>query len=644
MIHIAEVCGFCAGSAYAFTNTLKTIKDNPGKRIVLFKKLLHNQDALDFLMAHGAVQIDEKENFKPEDIIIIRAHGETKETLKYVDECGIKYIDCTCRKVQRIHTAIEEKYNAGYTIFIIGEKNDHPEVIGSHSRCNNEGYIITAAEDINAIPGLSGKKIFVAAQTTVAREKFDMLSETIKNKFAACDIEFMDSLCDLQERIQTASVKLAAQCGTMIVIGGKDSSNTKALYEKCRAECPHDTRCLETKKHFYDEIVNGKFDFSREIGITGGASTPAEVIKECQQLLMFRKFYEETRKKIREKVRLYDQMLLQNNNPFFQDAIEQFAAIGESEKAKFIRGCLLALGYRTAQEHNENYSLDLAAAYELFETSILVHDDVFDKAKHRRDVTTIHEKIAAKYPAGCKDDDELIQFNAQSIAVCTGDLGFYFANQMILNAYRDDKNLAPVLKCFNDIVIKTIKGELLDIVLPLEERLRIPHGKNIEDCVFEIDATKTAEYTTIGPFCLGLTLGGASREDLQKFTEMLRYLGIAFQIQDDYLNIYGKQEQGKPIGNDIAEYKMTLFYAEICKNEELKKQLLNHYGKENLTAEDLETVRNIFEKAGAREKINRIKTEYFEKCRGLLDVITFNREENKDILFGFIHYIELRSR
>jgi len=642
MIEIAGVCGFCAGAEYAFTNTLKAIKDN-GKRVVLFKELLHNEDALDFLMSRGAVQIDKKEDFKPEDIIIIRAHGETKETLKYLDDCGFTYIDCTCRKVKRIHAAIEEKHNAGYTIFIIGEKKEHPEVTGSHSRCNNQAYIITTTEDINSI-SVSNKKIFVVAQTTVGRDKFAALSEAIKSKFAACDVEFMDSLCDLQEKIQSASARLAAQCGTMIVIGSKDSSNTKALYEQCRAECPDDTRWVETKKHFYDKIINGTFDFSKGIGITGGASTPAKVIKECRQLLMFKKFYEETRKKIREKVRQYNQILLQNNNPFFQDAIEQFAAIGESEKAKFIRGCLLVLGYRMAQDQNEDYSLDLAAAYELFETSILVHDDVFDKANHRRDVTTVHEKIKEKYLAGHENKDELIRFNAQSIAVCAGDLGFYFVNQLILNAYKDDKNLVAVLKCYNDIVIKTIKGELLDIVLPLEEQLRIPHGRNLEDCVLEIDTTKTAEYTTIGPFCLGLTLGGAKQEELAKFIELFSCLGIAFQIQDDYLNIYGKHEQGKPVGNDISEYKMTLFYSEVCKHEELKNQLLKYYGKEQLSNEDLETVKIIFEKAGAREKINRIKTEYFEKCRSLSDGITFGNDENKDILFGFINYIELRSR
>jgi 4-hydroxy-3-methylbut-2-enyl diphosphate reductase len=643
LIEIAEVCGFCAGAKNAFDKALEAAKNSPpGKRVVLFKQLLHNQDVVDIMKSYGVLQINNKEDIKNEHIAIIRAHGETKDTLKYLDDHGFSYIDGTCAKVKRIHTAIEKKYNDGYKIFIIGENKTHPEVIGSHSWCGNEGSVITAEEDIESID-LSNEKIFVAAQTTLARDKFNRLSEKIKSKFTACHIEIMDSLCNLQEQIQNVSVALAKDCGTMIVIGDKNSANTRELYNKCKGVCS-DIRWIETEKKFYEEIVQGNFDFSMKIGITGGASAPVKIIEKCRQLLMFKQFYETTRKKIAEKIRLYDQALLQNNNPFFQDAIGQFAAIGESEKAKFIRGSLIVLGYKMAQGQNEDYSLDLAAAYELFETSILVHDDVFDKADKRRDTMTVHKKIVEKYSAGGKGASELVRFNAQSIAICTGDLGFYFVNQIILDAYKNDKNLFPVLKYYNDVVIKTIKGELLDIVLPLEEQLRIPHGKNIEDCVFEIDRTKTAEYSAIGPFCLGLTLGGMDQSDLEKYKEMLACLGIAFQIKDDYLNIYGQEEQGKPLGNDISEYKMTLFYSEVCKNEKYKKELLKYYGKEKLSKNDFTAVKNIFAQSGAKKRVEEVMAEYFGKCGSLLGDISFRNEEDRDILSGFISYLELRSR
>ena len=641
MIKIAETCGFCAGAQRAFDEALAAINENPGKRIVLFKRLLHNQDVVTSLKSKGAVIIDNKEEFKEGDVIIIRAHGETKEMMKYLNDRGFVCKDCTCRKVKHIHELIEEKHNSGYKIFIIGDKN-HPEVIGSDSRCDNSAVIISSAENIESINNLANENIFVAAQTTFNKEKFCELSELIKRKFAACHVEVKDTLCDLTEKIQNSSAKPASQCGTMIVIGDKDSANTEELYNKCKEYCP-DTRRVGAREHFYSMIIKGDFNFDSEIGITGGASTPMEVIKECKQLLLFKKFYEKTRKKITKKIKEYDKILLQDNDSLFQGAVEQFAAIGESEKAKFIRGSLLVLGYRIAQGQNEDYSLDLAAAYELFETSILIHDDVFDKADQRRDITTVHEKIREKYLAGHEDKKELIAFNAQSIAVCVGDLGFYFLNQRILDAYKNDKNLVSVLKYLNDIIITTIKGELMDIVLPLEEQLRIPNEGSLEEYVLKIDALKTAEYTTIGPFCLGLTLGGADKSDLEKFEKLLLYLGIAFQIKDDWLNIYGEQEQGKPVGNDISEFKMTLLYSEVCKHEEWKNRLLKYYGREN-SPEIVAAVKNIFEQTGAKEKARRVMTEYFEKCRALLPGITFKNEEDRDILLGFILFLELRSR
>lgn len=367
---------------------------------------------------------------------------------------------------------------------------------------------------------------------------------------------------------------------------------------------------------------------------------------EQRQLAVFEHFYESTKEKIRKHIERYNQDLLAGNNPLLQGAVEQFTAIGASGKAKFIRGSLVALGYKITQAPGASFdhSLALAAAYELFETSILVHDDVFDQAGLRRGVPTVHEALRKKYLAGHEDQSDLLSFNAQSIAVCMGDLGFYFLNQVILDAYWHDFHLNRVLRYFNGVVIKTIKGEMLDLALPLEERLGISHQGQLEDFVLEIDELKTAAYTTAGPLCLGLILGGAEQSDIAKFEELLRCLGIAFQIHDDWLNLYGSPEQGKPLGSDIAEFKMTLFYAEACKDAAVKQELLRYYGKDSLSPEDAAAVQAIFEKSGAREKAEKTMAGYFEKSRALLRDIPFNNQEDKDILFGFILFLESRSR
>jgi 4-hydroxy-3-methylbut-2-enyl diphosphate reductase len=645
MIETAKTCGFCAGSENAYNKVLETLEHNPGRKVVLFKRLLHNQDVISSLESKGVVRKDRREDFEPDDIIIIRAHGETQETFAYLKARGFTYVDCTCQKVRRIHNLISEKHNAGYSIVIIGDKY-HPEVAGSNSVCNNEGIIVSGLEDCENDAGKSLKqKIFVTGQTTCGREDFRELAALIKEKYKDRQVEIDgDCLCNATGRMNGSSAELAARCRTVLVIGDKGSENCRNLYAVCQRACP-DTRLIESRGSLYDEIINGTFDFNANIGITGSASTPGRTIKECKQLLEFKTFYEEAAGKIRKKIDAYNNDFLKDNNPLFQGIMEQFTAIGASEKAKMIRGSLVALGYKTMQaQDNYEYSIDLAAAYEFFETSILVHDDVFDRAALRRNVTTVHEKIKNYYLDGHTGHHDLISFDALSLAVCAGDFGFYFLGQKIIDAYRENGNLAGILSYFNKTVMTTIKGEMLDIVLPLGERLNIPRKTGIEDNVLAIDTLKTAEYTTIGPFCLGMILGGADKAALEKYGELLKYLGIAFQIKDDWLNIYGPSEQGKPLCNDISEFKMTFFYSEVCRHGEMKNELLKYYGKENLSPEDINAVRDIFEKSGAREKVEGTITAYIEKCRTLLHEITCINERDKDILYGFILFLELRRR
>jgi 4-hydroxy-3-methylbut-2-enyl diphosphate reductase len=385
MIETAKTCGFCAGSENAYNKVLETLEHNPGRKVVLFKRLLHNQDVISSLESRGAIRKENKEDFEPGDIVIIRAHGEKQETFDYLEIRGFMYVDCTCQKVRRIHKLISEKYNAGYSIIIIGDKS-HPEVAGSNSVCNNEGIIVSDLKDCARDDRKSLKqKIFVTGQTTCNREDFQKFAMLIKEKYRDHQVEIDgDCLCDATGRMNRSSAELAARCQTVIVIGDKGSENCRNLYAVCQKVCP-DTRLIESRGSLYDDIINGKFNLGANIGITGSASTPRRIIKECKQLLEFKTFYEEVAGKIRKKINEYNDAFLKDNNPLFQGIMEQFTAIGTSEKAKMIRGCLVALGYKTMQvQDNYEYSIDLAAAYEFFETSILVHDDVFDGAALRR--------------------------------------------------------------------------------------------------------------------------------------------------------------------------------------------------------------------------------------------------------------------
>jgi 4-hydroxy-3-methylbut-2-enyl diphosphate reductase len=538
MIYISPTCGLCAGAKQAYDTARQTLKSKKtNQHVILYKKLLHNRDVIANLYKLGAVEKDDFDELGKDDIVIIRAHGETEEFFHNLDELGIKkenQKDCTCPNVQRIHDRIAKKYHDGYSIIIIG-KYEHPEVIGSNSCCNNEGKIVKTREEVDLLPMSLGQKIFITGQTTFRKEKFIKLSDLIKQKYNSFHVEFDDTcICSAQQKIQDDSVEMAKQCQTVIVIGSEESSNTWELLVSCKSVC-EDSILIESRnsdvpgraygcktvekdgksykiyESFDSGIIQRKFDFSRNIGITGGASALKCVIRECKQLLEYKQFITVAGKKIKEKIAEYNQLLSQNEDIILKRTIEQFVAIGLSEKAKMVRGSLIALGYKMIRKEADklDYSIDLAAAYEIFETSILVHDDVFDEADDRRGVKTIHKTNIDHYKKynDKPEKESRLKLTSEASAICMGDLGFYYVNERILDAYQNDANLSHILKYFNNVVITTIKGEMIDVMLPLEEQLNIRQQESLDDLVLKIDTMKTAEYTIIGPLGLGMILG-----------------------------------------------------------------------------------------------------------------------------------------
>ena len=142
------------------------------------------------------------------------------------------------------------------------------------------------------------------------------------------------------------------------------------------------------------------------------------------------------------------------DNVLVKDAMSKFVFMNSN--GKYLRALLIALGYFIATKKDDNSYLPLAAAYETFQTAILVHDDVIDNAEIRRGKKTIHKKYFEKFDKyDLKDEsfEEKKSNTGNSIGICVGDIGFYISNNMIVESYMNHPNLAKVLKCYNDIVI-----------------------------------------------------------------------------------------------------------------------------------------------------------------------------------------------
>ena len=347
----------------------------------------------------------------------------------------------------------------------------------------------------------------------------------------------------------------------------------------------------------------------------------------------FTSFYKNTSKEINNYLKEFNESLVKDKTGYLKENLELLTHLNSD--GKLIRGFLIALGYKILKE-DIKYSYNLSLAYELFQTSILIHDDIIDNDNLRRGKDTIHYANFKKYKSLNESDAKK---TSESIAMCIGDYGFFKVNEIIIKNYKNDPNFVKLFHYYNDIVLKTVEGELIDVVLSFEGKYK--KIENLDENIMLIYKLKTAFYTIIGPFSLGLILGGVEDEKLEEISKFGEKVGIAFQIQDDILGIYS--DMGKVIGSDIKEFKQTILYSYTMKNEKYKNELLKYYGKENITDVEIKETRRIFKESGAYEYACNLMNKFYDESIEIMKNNKWIKEEDKSIIYGFIQYLKGRK-
>ena len=228
---------------------------------------------------------------------------------------------------------------------------------------------------------------------------------------------------------------------------------------------------------------------------------------------------------------------------------------------------------------------------------------------------------------------------SESISICIGDYGYFKVNEIIIKHYQKDPNFGKIFNYYNDIVLKTIEGELTDVVLAFEGKYK--EIKDLDENIMLIYKLKTSFYTIIGPLSLGLILGGIEDDKLEEIKNFGEKVGIAFQIQDDILGIYA--DMGKVIGSDIKEFKQTILYSFTMKNEKYKNELLKYYGKENITEVEINETRRIFKECGAYDYAYNLMNKYYDEGIEIIKNNKWIKEEDKNIIYGFVQYLKGRK-
>ncbi len=364
----------------------------------------------------------------------------------------------------------------------------------------------------------------------------------------------------------------------------------------------------------------------------------------------FQTFYRASLKRLTEKNEAYNETIRQEQNPVLRPFQYDFTRMNEGGKC--LRGMLVNLGAVIAGREAEESDV-LALAFELFQTAVLIHDDVIDKAELRRGNVTIHRR----YEESLRDrgirmvsGSESYASLGASAAICAGDLGLFYSNLILAEHYTGHPKLGQLITYFDKVIIDTIRGELLDVVLPyeLQDSSLDEEEQNalLESSVMEIYRLKTAQYSIIGPLHLGMLLGDRTEEEMSELDSVCEDLGIAFQIKDDLLGVFGDPDTiGKDLGSDISEYKQTILYMYVMtKAPSFRTDLETYYGKEALSADDIRRVQEIFRLSGAERYAQDTMETCFRRAGEKLKNIAFMDENTRLILTGFMEYLRNRTK
>ena len=278
-IKVAESAGFCFGVKQAVDTVYELAEKNIG-RIVTLGEIIHNETVVEELRTKGVTYVEDIEDIPDDATVVIRSHGVGASVIRSLEDKNIKYIDCTCPFVKKIHTIVNEHSRAGEHIVVVGSAK-HPEVIGILGWINGSSTVVENIEDaLDFKPLNPTDKVCVVAQTTFNSKKFQDFVEIFSKK--EYDINVVNTICRATQTRQEEAEALSSVSDAMIVIGGARSSNSQKLYEICKQQCEN-TLFIQNA----DSLKDIDLDGFACLGITAGASTPntliQEVLKACQK-------------------------------------------------------------------------------------------------------------------------------------------------------------------------------------------------------------------------------------------------------------------------------------------------------------------------------------------------------------------------
>lgn len=278
-VEVASGAGFCFGVSRAISAVEGLLAE--GKLVCTLGPIIHNAYMVEKLAQKGVRVVDCPEDVRPEkdEVLVIRSHGVARDVIEKIKKLNIMYLDATCPFVKKIHNIVSDTSRNADVILIAGDKN-HPEVVGIAGHCNADFYTFSDYEELLDIIKKNGEvlartNVLVVAQTTFSVSQWRRCVDFLRSEFEG--IKIFNTICGATASRQNEACKLSKKVDVMLVIGGRESSNTAKLFDICQKNCK--SFFIETADDLqFDDIKKAKL-----IGITAGASTPVDIIEEVKR-------------------------------------------------------------------------------------------------------------------------------------------------------------------------------------------------------------------------------------------------------------------------------------------------------------------------------------------------------------------------
>lgn len=270
---LAESAGFCYGVKRAMDGVMQAARES-GKPIYTLGPLIHNPQVIEKLESEGVKSVSDLSDISAGSIVVMPSHGVSKPVMDQARESGLEIIDLTCPFVSKVHRLAEQLVSEGYQVVVLGDPG-HTEVKGIMSRAGEGAVAVSRAEDLSTHE--LRKRAGVLAQTTQRPDEYRMLVAEVALR--AYEVRGFNTICNATTDRQQSALELASDVDVMIIVGGRNSANTRRLAEMCSSVVR--THHIEVA----DELDPKWFRETEKVGVTAGASTPGWIIEEVVKKL-----------------------------------------------------------------------------------------------------------------------------------------------------------------------------------------------------------------------------------------------------------------------------------------------------------------------------------------------------------------------